>query len=45
VAAREIVLEPDKAEELADMLHRRPIGDRLLSLKRQIDELIGERRQ
>ena len=50
VATREIVLEPDEADQVADILHwahasagDRPIADRLLSLQRRVDELIGER--
>lgn len=45
VPAGEIVLEPDEADQLADMLRSRPIADRLLSLERKLDELIGERQQ
>lgn len=45
VPAGEIVLEPDEADRLADMLRSRPLVDRLLSLERKVDELIGERRQ
>jgi TrkA domain protein len=41
--AREIVLESDEADQLAEVLHSRPIKDRLLSLERRVDELIGER--
>ena len=41
--AWEIVLEPDEADQLAEALHSRPIKDRLLSLERRVDELIGER--
>jgi hypothetical protein len=48
--AWEIVLEPDEADQLAEMLHwahasagDRSIKDRLLSLERRVDELIGER--
>jgi TrkA domain protein len=40
---RAIVLEPDEADQVADILRRRLIADRLLSLKRRVDELIGER--
>ena len=41
--AWEIVLEPDEADQLAEVLHSRPIKDRLLSLERRVGELIGER--
>ena len=41
--AWEIVLEPDEADQLAEMLHSRSIKDRLVSLERRVDELIGER--
>ena len=41
--AWEIVLESDEADQLAEVLHSRPIKDRLLSLERRVDELIGER--
>ena len=43
VPAREIVLEPDEADQVADILQTRPIADRLLSLQRRVDEPIGER--
>ena len=41
--AWEIVLEPDEADHLAEVLYSRPIKDRLRSLERRVDELIGER--
>ena len=43
VPAREIVLEPDEADQLAEILHSRPLADRLRTLERRVDELIGER--
>jgi TrkA domain protein len=43
VPARVIVLEPDEADQVAEILHSRAIADRLLSLERRVDELIGER--
>ena len=43
VPTRAIVLEPDEADQLAEILHSRPNADRLLSLERRVDELIGER--
>jgi TrkA domain protein len=41
--AREIVLQPDEADQLAELLHSHPMADRLLSLERRVDALIGER--
>jgi TrkA domain protein len=41
--ARAITLEPDEADQVAEILHTHPIADRLLSLERRVDELIGER--
>ena len=41
--ARAIVLEPDEADQVAELLANRPVADRLLSLERRVDELIGER--
>ncbi|MBS1695319.1 MAG: hypothetical protein JST91_24200 [Actinobacteria bacterium] len=38
-----IALDADEADRLADILHSRPLTDRLLSLERRVDELIGER--
>ena len=43
VPVREIVLQPDEADQLAEILHSHPLADRLLSLERRVDELIGER--
>lgn len=39
--AKEIVLEPDEADQLAEILHTQPITDRLLELERRVGELIG----
>jgi len=39
--AAEIVLDPDEADQLAEILHSQPITDRLLALERRVDELIG----
>jgi TrkA domain protein len=39
----ELVLESDEADQIAEVLHSRPLKDRLLSLERRVDELIGER--
>jgi TrkA domain protein len=48
--ARAIVLEPDEADQVAEILHRATrqqgtgrLPNRLLSLERRADELIGER--
>ncbi|MGH3678680.1 MAG: hypothetical protein ACRDU5_23650 [Mycobacterium sp.] len=41
--SRAIVLEPDEADQVAQILHSPPIADRLLSLERRVDELSGER--
>ncbi|MFD4181245.1 hypothetical protein [Rhodococcus sp. NPDC058514] len=43
VPARSIALEPDEADQVAEILQSRPIADRLASLERQVNELIGER--
>ena len=43
VPARWIVLEPDEADQVAEILHNQPITDRLLALERRVRELIGER--
>ena len=40
---RAIVLEPDEADQVAELLANRPVADRLLSRQRRVDELIGER--
>ncbi|WP_233213650.1 hypothetical protein [Mycobacterium hubeiense] len=42
VPARAILLESDEADQVAEILHSRPIVDRLRSLERRVDELIGE---
>jgi K+/H+ antiporter YhaU regulatory subunit KhtT len=48
--AWEILLQPDEADQVAEILHwahasagDRPLADRLFSLERRVDELIGER--
>lgn len=38
-----ILLDPDEADQVAEILQSRPVADRLLSLERRVDELIGER--
>ncbi|WP_159928084.1 hypothetical protein [Rhodococcus sp. WAY2] len=43
VPARSIVLEPDEADQLAEILHSRPITDRLAAVERQVGELMRER--
>ena len=40
---RAIVLDPDVADQVAELLANRPVADRLLSRQRRVDELIGER--
>ncbi|KUI29872.1 hypothetical protein AU196_02995 [Mycobacterium sp. IS-1742] len=41
--AEELVLAPDEADGLAEILHSRPIADRVRWLERRVDALIGER--
>lgn len=41
--AKELVLAPDEADGVAEILHSRPIADRVRSLERRVDALIGER--
>jgi hypothetical protein len=43
VPARAILLAPDEADQVAEILHSQPVADRLLLLERRVDELIGER--
>ncbi len=43
IPAQAILLEPDEADEVAEVLHSRPVADRLLLLERRVDELAGER--
>jgi K+/H+ antiporter YhaU regulatory subunit KhtT len=43
VPAQAILLEPDEADQLAEILHSQPIADRLVSLERRVGELIGKR--
>lgn len=43
VPARAIALEPDEADQVAEILHSQPIADRLASLERQVSELMRER--
>lgn len=38
-----IVLEPDEADQLAEVLHTRSIPDRLAALERRLDELTRNR--
>jgi TrkA domain protein len=41
-AVREqIVLDPDEADQLADLLHQRSVADRLAELERQVARLAG----
>lgn len=37
----EILMEPDEADQVADLLHSRPMVDRLLALERRVNKLIG----
>ena len=39
VPAQQIVLDPDEADQLADLLHQRSVDDRLAELERQVAEL------
>lgn len=39
----EIVLEPDEADEVADLLHSTPIVDRVASLERRLEEHLEQR--
>jgi K+/H+ antiporter YhaU regulatory subunit KhtT len=41
--AKELVLAPDEADGLAEILHSHPMADRVRSLERRVDALIGER--
>ncbi|KUI27451.1 hypothetical protein [Mycobacterium sp. GA-2829] len=41
--ATEVLLAPDEADGLAEILHSRPIADRVRTLERRVDALIGER--
>ena len=43
VPAQAILLEPDEADQVAEILHSQPVTDRLLALERRMRELIGER--
>jgi TrkA domain protein len=43
VPAQAILLEPDEADQVAEILHSQPTTDRLLALERRVRELIGER--
>ena len=43
VPAQAILLEPDEADQVAEILHSQPITDRLLALERRVRALIGER--
>ncbi|MBK1786654.1 SPFH domain-containing protein [Prauserella cavernicola] len=44
VPAQTIVLDPDEADRLADMLHTRSVSDRLVELERRVVELTREAR-
>lgn len=36
-----IVIEPDEADELAEILHSKPMSDRLAEVERRLAELTG----
>jgi TrkA domain protein len=38
---RQFVLEPDEADQLADLLHQRSVADRLAELERRVSELVN----
>lgn len=38
--AQRIVLDPDEADQLADLLHQRSVADRLAELERRVAELV-----
>lgn len=38
---QQILLEPDEADQLADLLHQRSVADRLADLERRVAELAG----
>ena len=42
-AAHEVTLDPDEADRLADLLHSRPVPDRLEALERTVAALDGIR--
>lgn len=37
-----IILDPDEADQVAEILHNRPVQDRLAALERRIAELTGQ---
>jgi len=43
-AVATIVLEEDEADQVAELLHSRPITDRIAELERRVAELAGSRR-
>jgi TrkA domain protein len=43
VPAQAILLEPDEADQVAEILHNQSVSDRLLALERRMRELIEER--
>jgi TrkA domain protein len=45
VPAQTVWLEPDEADELADVLRSRPFVEFLLRVERRLDELTGEGRR
>lgn len=43
VPAQAILLEPEEADQVAEILHTQPIADRVLELERRVSELTRER--
>lgn len=43
VPTRAVVLEPDEADRVAEILQDQPVADWLIRLERRLDELIGKR--
>ncbi len=41
--AIDIALEPDEADQVAELMHSRPLGERLARLERRLDLLTGQR--
>ncbi|WP_406070944.1 hypothetical protein [Micromonospora sp. NBC_01638] len=42
VPVERIVMEHDEADQLAEILHSRPVADRLATLERRFSELVGD---
>ncbi|MFE3543274.1 hypothetical protein ACFXK0_09900 [Nocardia sp. NPDC059177] len=41
--AVDIVLEPDEADQVAELMHSSPLGDRLARVEQRLDHLTGKR--